>query len=91
MSRTKTPEQYEAAYNWLSTRQVAGRLGVSREQVRLLIKGGHLGPSGVVNISRSTRVNYRISSEELGRFMRESEERYLQKLKKERHGEPQTA
>ena len=27
MSRTKTPEQYEAEYNWLNTKQAAKRIG----------------------------------------------------------------
>ncbi len=88
--RTKTPAQHEAEYNWLSTEQVARRIGMSTEHVRGLIKGGHLGPSGVMNISRSSRANYRISPQELERFVRESHERFLQE-QRERKREPQTA
>ena len=90
MTRTKTAEQYEAAYNWLSTEQVADRLGMTTEHVRGLIRDEHLGPSGVMNISRSSRAIYRISPEEIERFMRESKERFLAEHK-ERKGEPQTA
>ena len=90
MSREKTARQHVAAFNWRSTREVAALLGMTTEHVRGLIRDEHLGPSGVMNISRSSRAIYRISPEEIERFMRESKERFLAEHK-ERKGEPQTA
>ena len=55
VSRTKTPEQYEAEYNWLSTEQAAKRIGMSTGFVLKMIRQGHLKPPGVLNVSRSAR------------------------------------
>ena len=75
MSRTRTPEQDRAAYNWLSTAQVAEILGAkSTEYVCILIREGHLKPPGVMNISRSKRPRYRISKEAVDQFIQESTE-----------------
>ena len=75
MSRTKTPEQYEAEYNWLSTRQVAKRIGgMSAGFVLKMIHEGHLKPPGVLNVSRSGKAHYRISPKAVDRFVQECEE-----------------
>jgi hypothetical protein len=76
MSRTKTPEQHEAEYTWLSPSEAAPRLGgISPEQVRTLIREGHLAPPGVMDVSRGERPCYRISPDAIERFNRESERR----------------
>ena len=86
--RTKTPEQYEAEYNWLSTEQAGGRIGgMSAGFVLKMIRQGHLKPPGVLNVSRSGN-RYRISLEAVDRFIRESEERIA---REQTASEPQTA
>ncbi len=75
MSRTKTPEQYEAAYNWLSTEQAGERIGgMSAGFVLKMIHEGHLKPPGVLNVSRSGKAHYRISPKAVDRFVQECEE-----------------
>ena len=72
--RTKTPEQYEAEYNWLSPKQAAERIGgMSAGFVLKMIHEGHLRPPGVMNVSRSGN-RYRISLEAVDRFVQECEE-----------------
>ena len=74
VSRTKTPEQYEAAYNWLSTKQAAKRIGMSAGFVLKMIHEGHLKPPGVLNVSRSVKKPYyRISPKAVDRFVQECE------------------
>ena len=73
--RTKTPEQYEAAYNWLSTEQAGERIGgMSAGFVLKMIHEGHLKPPGVLNVSRSGNARYRISPKAVDRFVQECEE-----------------
>ena len=75
MSRTKTPEQYEAEYNWLNTKQAAKRIGgMSAGFVLKMIHEGHLKPPGVLNVSRSGKAHYRISPKAVDRFVQECEE-----------------
>ncbi len=74
MTRTKTPEQYEAEYNWLNTKQAAKRIGMSTGFVLKMIKEGHLKPPGVLNVSRSGRPRFRISPRAVDRFVHECEE-----------------
>ena len=76
MSRTKTPEQYEAAYNWLSTKQAGERIGgMSAGFVLKMIHEGYLRPPGVLNVSRSVKKPYyRISPKAVDRFVQECEE-----------------
>jgi excisionase family DNA binding protein len=76
MSRTKSPEQHQAEYTWLTPAQAADRLGgVSEDHVRELIRDGHLRPPGVMDVSRSRVPRYRISPEAIERFIAESEAR----------------
>lgn len=73
MSRTKTPEQHQAEYNWLTPSQVAGKIGVeSADTVRQLIRDGHLS---AMDVSRSSRPSYRIPQAEVDRYITESFER----------------
>ena len=75
MSRTKTPEQYEAEYNWLNTEQAAKRIGgMSTGFVLKMIHQGHLKPPRVLNVSRSGKARYRISPKAVDRFVQECEE-----------------
>ena len=74
MTRTKTPEQYEAEYNWLSTEQAGERIGMSNGFILKMIRQGHLKPPGVLNVSRSGRAHYRISPKAVDRFVQECEE-----------------
>lgn len=76
MSRTKTPEQYEAEYNWLNTKQAGERIGgMSAGFVLKMIHEGYLRPPGVLNVSRSVKKPYyRISSQAVDRFVQECEE-----------------
>ena len=69
---------------------MAALLGMSEEHVRGLIRDEHLGPVGVIDISRSTRRISRTAPEEIERFMRESQDRFM-KERQERKGEPSTA
>jgi excisionase family DNA binding protein len=73
--RTKTPEQRQAEYRWLTPSEAATRLGVSDELVRDLIREGHLAPPGVMDVSRSSRPRYRISPAAVDRYIAQSEER----------------
>lgn len=73
MSRTKTPEQHEAEYNWLSPREAKDRIGVGDEDtVRQLIRDGHLD---AIDVSRSSRPRYKVSPKAIEKFLRESAER----------------
>ncbi len=74
MTRTKTPEQYGAQYNWLNPKQAGERIGMSDGFILKMIREGHLKPPGVLNVSRSERPCYRISPEAVERFVSESEE-----------------
>lgn len=72
MSRTKTPEQYEAEYNWLTPSQVGERLDLDADTVRQLIRDGHLK---AMDVSRGRRPSYRVSHAEVDRYIEESFER----------------
>ncbi len=63
---------------------------MTEEHVRGPIRDEHLGPVGVIDISRSTRCISRIAPEEIERFMRESQDRFM-KERQERKGELSTA
>lgn len=74
--RTRSPEEAEATYRWLTPAQVAERIGVeSAATVRELIREGHIRGPGVMDVSRSKVPRYRIAEEAVDRFLRESEER----------------
>ena len=77
MSRTKTPEQYEAEYNFLTPSQAGERLGVAASTICELIRNGHLTGPGVLDVSRSSKPRYRISEKALERYLQASEERVL--------------
>lgn len=71
--RTRTPEQAEAEYNWLSPALVAPMIGVdSEDQVRTLIRSGELD---AIDVSRSSKPRYKVSPEAVKKFNRESADR----------------
>lgn len=71
--RTKTPEQREAEFNWLSPSEVVDRIGVdSEDMVRQLIREGHLE---AIDVSRSSRPRYKISPRAIEKFLAESRRR----------------
>lgn len=72
MSRTKTPEQHQAEYNWLTPGQVSERLDIEVDTVRDLIRDGHLR---AMDVSRSRRPRYRVPQAEVDRYIAESFER----------------
>lgn len=71
--RTKTPEQHEAEFRWLTPSQVAPRIGVeSVDTVRELIREGHLE---AIDVSRSKVKRYRVSPDAVDAFLRASRKR----------------
>lgn len=71
--RTRTPEQAEAEYNWLSPSAVAPMIGVdSEDQVRELIRSGHLE---AIDVSRSSKPRYKVSPKAVEKYNRESANR----------------
>lgn len=71
--RTKTPEQHEAEYRWLTPTDVAPLIGVeSADTVRELIREGHLE---AIDVSRSKRPAYRVSQQAIDSFLKESRRR----------------
>lgn len=71
--RTKTPEQYEADYQWLPPAVVAGQIGVdSADTVRQLIRDGHLE---AIDVSRSSKPRYKVSPKAIAKFLAESRRR----------------
>lgn len=82
MSRTLTPEEEQVRYRWLTTRQVAVRLGLDDQKdrgtsaVRALILSRELGQPGEVrDIGSGKTPNYRISEVAVDRYLRTSVER----------------
>lgn len=71
--RTKSPDQFEAEYNWLTPAEVAPMLGYDTPgTVRELIRAGHLE---AMDVSRGKRPSYRISPRAVEKFKAESRER----------------
>lgn len=71
--RTRTPEQQQARYVWLSPSEVAPMIGVeSEDQVRELIRGGHLE---AINVSRSSVPRYKVSPAAVEKYNAESRKR----------------
>jgi len=71
--RTRTPEQHEADYRWLTPSEAMDLIGVdSVEMVRELIRDGHLK---AIDVSRSTVPRYKVSPDAIAEFLAESRRR----------------
>lgn len=67
-AKLRTPEQEQAAYRYLTSAQVADRLGCEQSHVATLIRAGQLR---AINIGSGSRPEYRIHPDALAEFERE--------------------
>lgn len=88
MSRTRSPEEEQARYTWLTPAQVAERIGANASGakdggaafVRGLVRAGEIGREGeVMDIGRGKHPVYVIHPRAVDRYIRESVDRIIRR------------